>query len=100
VSETVSISDWSAFSDAFDRFFSGVGTVEIDDESVSFSSAHPITGLSIDRKGRLSGSMPLHAVEGMAEIAVFDRAQDEIRLRGEGFAYAYRLPPGLRPPAR
>lgn len=100
MSETVSIDDWSAFSDAFERFFSGVGTVEIGGERVSFSSVHPITGLSIDRRGRLSGSMPLHAVEGAVEVAVFDRAQDEIRLRGEGFAYAYRLPPGLRPAGR
>ena len=100
MSESVSIDDWSAFTDAFDRFFSGAGTVEIGADSVSFTSVHPITGLSIDRRGRLSGSMPLHAVEGAVEVAVFDRAQDEIRLRGEGFAYAYRLPSGLRLPGR
>ena len=45
MSESVSIDDWSAFTDAFDRFFSGAGTVEIGADSVSFTSVHPITGL-------------------------------------------------------
>ena len=100
MSEAVAVENWDEFVDAFERFFEGVGTVEVEESAVSFSAVHPVTGLSVDRAGNLSGSMPLHAVEGAVEVAVFDRAQDEIRLRGPDFAYAYRLPPGLRPPPR
>jgi hypothetical protein len=94
--ESLLVADWPAFVDGFLRFFEGAGSVEVSDERVTFSSQSPATGLSVDRTGRVAGSMPLHAVESVARVAVFDPETDEIRFRGDGFAYTYRVPAGLR----
>jgi hypothetical protein len=95
--ETVPIGDWASVVAAFEAFFDGAGTVIVGDDRVSFAADSPPTGLTVDRSGALTASMPLHGLEGVVETVTFDDVADEVVLQGQGLGYVYRVPPGLRP---
>ncbi len=92
---SVDRSDWPAVLSAFTAFFESLGTVVTDGQTASFAAPEAGTGLVLGRNGTSTSFMPLHGLTGRWEEVTFDRAGRTVTVSGEGFAYTYRVPPGL-----
>lgn len=88
-------SDWPAVLAAFTAFFESLGTVKTDGETASFAAPESGTGLVLGRNGTSTSFMPLHGLTGSWEEVTFDPEGRTVTVSGDGFAYTYRVPPGL-----
>jgi hypothetical protein len=94
---TVDRTNWAELARAFSSFFTGAGTVVVDDEVVRFDGAPVIeTGLELRADGTSRSFMPLHGLDARWERVTFDRETDTVTLAAGDLTYTFRVPPGLR----
>ena len=70
-------------------------TVVADGDKASFAAPEAGTGLVLGRDGTSTSFMPLHGLTGRWEAVTFDLPGRTVTVTGDGFAYTYRVPPGL-----
>ena len=87
--------NWPGVTKSFVAFFAGLGTVDTDQQKLSFTAPGEDTGLSLGRDGTSSSFMPLHGLSARWDTVTFDQKQRTVVLEGSGFTYTYRAPPGL-----
>lgn len=92
---SVERSNWPQVLASFTAFFEGLGTVVADGDKASFAAPEAGTGLVLGRDGTSTSFMPLHGLTGRWEAVTFDLPGRTVTVSGDGFAYTYRVPPGL-----
>ena len=92
-----SIEEWDKISECFVKMFQGLGSIEISEEMLQFSSIKPYvaTGISLSRQGKLAANMPLHSLDSTFNRVQFDNSLESLTLIGETFSYTYRIPTEL-----
>ena len=92
-----SIEEWDKISECFVEMFQGLGSIEVSEEMLQFTSIEPYvaTGISLSRQGKLAANMPLHSLDSTFNRVQFDNSLDSLTLIGETFSYTYRIPTEL-----
>ena len=89
-----SIEEWDKISECFVKMFQGLGSIEISEEMLQFTSIEPYvaTGISLSRQGKMAANMPLHNLDSTFNRIQFDNSLDSLTLIGDEFHYTYRIP--------
>lgn len=86
--------DWDELAQTFREFFADLGVVTISDDELVFDGG--FTGLAVARNGSSRSFMPLHDLSASWDRVDFAADGSTVKLEGDGLAYTYRVPPGLR----
>ena len=89
-----SIEEWDKISEWFVKMFQGLGSIEISEEMLQFTSIEPYvtTGISLSRQGKMAANMPLHSLDSVFHQVAFDDLLESLTLIGNDFHYTYRIP--------
>lgn len=92
--KTYMLSQWSEITQCFEKMFSGLGKLSIDEKIISFESISPAvaTGISASRSGNLLANMPLHNIDLKFNEIHIDEQYKSIRFKGESIDYTYKIP--------